>query len=401
VLRDPQFQRYWTARIVETAGSALGTLALPLTAVLTLGASAMDMAWLAAFSTLPVLLLALHIGVWVDRQPRQPILVAANLSRAALLAVVPVAAMAGWLRMEVLWCIAFAVGALTVAFDIAVTSFMPALVERSRLIDANSTLHAGAAAARVAGTGAGGWLVQVIGAPMAMSVDAASYLISAALLRSLRVVEDTSGATRSSTWASIAEGIAVTWQDRVVRAMIVSSTIGALGGSVQQAVYVLFVVQDVQLSPATLGALVACGSVASLAGAACAGRTARRLTSGGAMLAGQTAVGISSFLVLAAAPGLIGVALLLGAQILFNAGLQTFSVTQISVRQALTPRHLLGRVNATRRVAAFGIQPVGALLGGVLGTSFGLHAALLVAALINVVAVASVARSPLAHVREM
>ena len=284
MLHDVRFRRFWAAQVISEAGSGVGAVAMPLTAVLTLGASAMDMGLLAAASTLPVVLLGLHAGVWIDRLPVRPILVATNVGRGALLALVPLATVAGWLRIDVLWSIAFAVGVLAVVFDIAVTSYMPALVERGQLVDANATLQASGAAARVAGPGTGGWLVQAVGAPFAVTADALSFVVAAALLTRLRVADDFSRPERRGVWTEIYEGMVTVWRDRILRVMVASTTIGALGGSVQQAAYVLFAVREVEVSAPVLGTIVACGSLAGVAGAALAGRTARLLNAGGAML---------------------------------------------------------------------------------------------------------------------
>ena len=202
-----------------------------------------------------------------------------------------------------------------------------------------------------------------------------------------------------SVWTDIGEGVAAVWHDHVLRAMVVSSTIAAFGGAMQQAVYVLFAVRDVQVSPPVLGTILACGSLAGLVGAAMAARTARLLRTGGALLVGQISITTSMFVLAAAPPGGVGIALLPVAQVLFSAGLQSFSVTQISLRQAITPSHLLGRVNATRRVTVFGMQPIGAVLGGALGSAFGLHAALLAGAALQLIALASLVASPLRAAR--
>jgi hypothetical protein len=307
------------------------------------------------------------------------------------------AAIAGWLRMEVLWGVAFAVGGLAVGFDIAVTSFVPRLVRRGQLVDANATLQAGGAAAHVAGPGAGGWLVQAIGAPFAVLVDAASFIVGAVLLAQVQVSGDIGRPDRPGMWTEIQAGVAMVWRDRILRAMVLSTTIAALAGSVLQAVYVLFAVRQIQLSAPAMGTVVAIGSLAGVAGAAVAGWLAQRLTPGGAMIAGQVGNIIGTSVLLAAQPGVLGTIVLAAAQVCAMAGLQIFSVTQISVRQALTPRHLLGRVNATRRFVVFGIQPIGALLGGVLGTAFG-DAALVVATVIHVIALAAMLVSPLRSV---
>jgi MFS family permease len=401
VLRESRFRWYWSAQVVSEVGWGFGSVALPLTAIANLGASPMDMGVLGAASQLPVLLFALHAGVWFDRLQRRPILVATNLGRGVLLTLVPLAGWMGWLQIEVLWGVAFAIGTLTVTFDIAATSYVPFLVsDRRRLIEANATLQAGGGAARIAGPAAGGWLVQAVGAPVSLLVQAMSFLVSAALLAQLHVPDDVRREDQRSVWTQIGEGIALVWRDPLLRAMVLSTAIAALGGSVQQAVYVLFVYRDLGVDAPTLGGIIACGSVAGLIGAASAERAARRLTAGGAMVAGQAAVAASTLLVLIAQPGPMGVVTLALAQVLFGCGLTIFSVTQISLRQARTPRHILGRVNATRRIAVFGVQPVGAVLGGALGSSLGLHAALICAAVVSLIALAAMAASPLRSARE-
>jgi MFS family permease len=394
LLREPGFRRFWTAQVVSELGSGVSSVALPLTAVLWLGASAMEMGVLRAAATLPVLLFALHAGVWVDRLPRRPIMVAADAGRGLLLLLVPLAAAAGLLRIDVLWAVAFVVGVLTVVFDIAVTSYVPTLVGRAALVEANATLQASSAAARIVGPGAAGWLVQLVGAPAALLADAASFVASAALLWRLRVPEAAPGARRG-VGAEIAEGLGAVWHDPLLRAMVLVTTVGSLGGSVQAAVYVLYATRYVGASPAALGAVLACGSAAGLAGAALAGPAAARLGTGGALVASTAVVAASTVALLAAPAGDAGVLVLAGAQALFGLGLTTYSVTQISLRQAVTPPHLLGRVNATRRVVVFGVQPLGALLGGALGETLGLHAALTAAAAIQVVSLVAAFASPL------
>ncbi len=371
MLRESRLRWYWSAQFTSEVGWGIGSVALPLTAVATLGASPMEMGVLGAASQLPVLLFALHAGVWSDRLQRRPILVATNLGRGVLLTLVPLAGWMGWLHIEVLWGVAFAIGTLTVTFDIAATSYLPFLVtDRRRLVEANAALQAGAGAARVAGPAAGGWLVHAVGAPASLLVQAMSFLLSAALLAQLHVPDDVRREDQRGVWTEI------------------------------EAVYVLFVYRDVGVDAPTLGGIIASGSVAGLIGAASAQRAARWLTAGGAMVAGQAAVVASALLVPIAQPGPMGVAILALAQVLFGCGLTIFSVTQISLRQAVTPRHILGRVNATRRVAVFGVQPFGAVLGGALGTSLGLHAALIGAAVISLIALAAMAASPLRNARE-
>ena len=392
---EPDFRRFWSAQVVSDFGSGVSTLALPLTAVLWLNASAMEMGVLRALATTPVLLFALLAGVWVDRLPRRPILVIGNAGRGLLLLAVPAAAAAGTLRIELLWGVAFAVGVLTVVFDIAVTSYVPSLVGRAQLVRANSTLQASSSAARVVGPGAAGLLVQLVGAPFAVVVDALSFFAGALWLGQLRAPEESGQLERRGVGAEIVEGVVAVWRDPILRAMVLATSIGSLGGAIQGAIFVLYATRDVGTPPETLGLVLACGSAAALAGAALAGPVSARLGAGGAMVAGQATIALGSLLVLGATPGLPAAIVLAAAQALMGGGLAVWSVTQLALRQAMTPPHLLGRVNATRRLVVFGVQPFGGLLGGALGEWVGLYAALAVAAVVLVLCALAMALSPL------
>jgi MFS family permease len=400
LFRDVDFRRFWAAQVVSALGSGVSTLALPLTAVLCLGASAMEMGVLRGAATLPVLLFALLAGVWVDRLPRRPILVVGNLGRGLLLLTVPTAAATGTLRIELLWAVAFAVGVLTVVFDIAVTSYVPSLVGRGQLVHANATLQASGSAASVVGPGAAGLLVQLIGAPFAIAADAASFIGAAFLLGQVRAPEESGKAERRGVGAEIAEGIAAVWHDPILRAMVLATSIGSLGGAIQGAIFVLYATRELGLPPEALGVVLACGSAAALVGAALAGPLSGRLGAGGAMIAGQTIVALGSLLLLGAPAGGLGALVTAGAQALMGGGLAIWSVTQLALRQAMTPPHLLGRVNATRRVVVFGVQPIGALLGGALGEWAGLYAALVVAAAVLALCAIAMAASPLRTAQE-
>jgi predicted MFS family arabinose efflux permease len=399
LLRDAGFRRFWTAGVVSQLGSGVGGVALPLTAV-TLGASAMDMGILGAAAQVPVLFLALHAGVWVDRLPRRPIMVVTNLGRGALLLAVPLAAWFDVLSIGVLWAVALAVGVLAVVFDLASTSYPPTLVARDRLADANAVLTAGGSGAQVVGRGAAGWIVEAVGASTAIAVDAVSFVAAALLVRGLDAPEPAERPERRAVRSEIAEGFATVWRDPVLRAMVACTTIASFGGAIGSTVFVLFAVREVGLSAPALGAVLSCGTAAGLAAALLAGRVSRWLTPGGAMIAAQAVSLVGAFLLAAAPAGSRGGLVLGAAQVVTAASLSVFSVTQISLRQAVTPPLLLGRVNATRRVTVFGVIPVGALLGGAVGDAFGLRTALVAAALVQLVSLLSMALSPLRTARE-
>jgi MFS family permease len=376
--RQPDFRYLWAAQAVSLAGSAVTSLALPLTAALLLGASPAQMGLLGAATGAPALLFSLVVGAWVDRWPRRPILVAADVARALLLGTIPLAALLGGLRMAHLYAVAFAVGSLSLLFDIAATSFLPAVLLRQRLVEGNSALQLGEAVTRVAGPSAAGVLVQLVTAPVAIAADALSYLASALLLSRIRTREPAPVQQgRQRLWREISEGVRLLLGHPALRAMTVSSALGSLAMSIQGTLLVLYATGDLGLTPSLLGLVFSSRGLTSLLGAALAGPLGRRLGAGRAIVWGTLAEAVGALLLpLASGPLTVAVPLLVAGQALLGAGTPVYSVNQVSLRQALTPDRLLGRVNAGRRFVVFGIGPVGALLGGALGEGLGVRLAL-------------------------
>src|SRR5262249_3808402 len=176
--RHREFQKFWAGSAISDVGSQITTLAVPLIAALTLDATPWQMGLLAAAGSAPILLVGLLAGVWVDRVRRRPVMIAADLGSAGLLLIVPLAAAAGALRVEILYAVLLATGGLTVLFDVAHLSFLPSLVSADRLVEGNARLESTAAAAQVAGPSLGGVLVNVMTAPFALIADALSFLLS-------------------------------------------------------------------------------------------------------------------------------------------------------------------------------------------------------------------------------
>lgn len=402
LLRDPDYLRLWTAQTVSQAGSGAGSLAVPLTAVLVLGATAAEMGFLRAATNVPALLLGLVVGVWIDRLRRRPLLVAADFGRALLLASIPLALVFGLLRMELLYAIAFLVGVLTLVFEVAVTSYLPTLVQRRQLVEANAKLQVGYSAAHTVGPAGAGWLIHAIGAPFALLADVITSLASGALVASIRVSEPAPAVReKRSTWREVTEGARPLWDDPILRATTAATTIAAFGGAVQAALLVLFATLELGLSAAVLGLMVASSGAAATLGAAITSPLTSRIGVGPALICGQlaTAVGMLLIPTAAIAPG-IAVLVLFAGQVLLGGGIRIFSVNQISLRQAITPPEVLGRVNATRRFLVFGIQPIGALIGGVVGSTIGIVPALVIGGAFQLFAVATLVWSPLPALRD-
>ena len=258
--RDRDFVRFWAGESVSLVGSQITALALPFMAVLVLGASPAQMGLLGALGFLPFLVVTLPAGAWIDRHRRRPTLIVANLARAALIATIPLAALFGVLRMELLYVIAFAVGVLTVAFDVAYLAYVPSLVSRERLTTANGRLLASASAAEMGGPGLAGLLISLVGAPLALAVDAASYVVSAVSLIGISREEPApppEAPGRRDLVAEIREGLRVTFGSPLLRA--VAAEAATYNGLYQmiEVLILLYFTRQLGLNPATIGLLFA------------------------------------------------------------------------------------------------------------------------------------------------
>ena len=408
--RNPAFLRLWVAHVTSGAGTAITAVALPLTAVLVLRATPSQMGLLAAAGSLPNLLFGLVAGVWVDRVRRRPILVWADIGRALLLASIPAAAGLGQLSFLHLWIVTFAAGALTVFFQIAAISVLPALVEKRELVEANSKLSTSDALLAIVGPAAAGGLVQLVSASKVILIDAVSYLLSALALSGVTEDEPTrpkpggdeaderdapSPLTMESIRLEIAEGIYELLRTPLLKTLTITSSLGMLAGSVTAAVQMLFLVDHLNISPAVIGAVLACGGVGSLLGALLSGRAARILQVGRTLVLGKL-LWLAGSLLLASADQFDDAAVAVGAALALNGlGSTLYFVNQISLRQAITSVRLLGRVTAARRFVLFGVATVGAFIGGGLGETIGLRATLFVGAAALTVELALILFSPI------
>jgi predicted MFS family arabinose efflux permease len=381
--RNGDFARFWAAESVSQVGSQFSVVVLPLLAALTLDASALAVGVLAAAAGLPHLLFGLFAGAWVDRLPRRPLMIAADIARFALLLAIPLAAWLGILSIQLLIVIAFLVETGTVFFDVAYLAYVPDLVEREALVEANSRLEASASAAQVIGPAFGGTLVRLLGAPNAMLIDALSYLVSAVLIVQIRRVDEAPRRTSDhGILREIIEGIAALWRDPVLRALALASGIVNLGGFTFLAVYVLYLTRTLGLDPGAVGLVFAMGGIGALIGSVAASPIRNRLGTGPTLIASLVLFGVFGMTVpLAVAFPRYALPLILASELLQWVMLVVFNINAVSLRQAITPSHLLGRVNGSMRFISAGMRPVGSLLGGFLGTRIGLPATLVIGAL--------------------
>jgi len=276
--RERDFVRLWSAHTISRFGSEISLLAIPLTAALVLNASATQMGLLAAAEFAPFLLLSLFAGVWVDRLPRKKILIVGDIGRAILLGSIPIAALAGVLRIEQLYLVGFASGVLTVFFDVADQAFLPALVNRERLVDGNSKLEVSRSVAQIVGPGLGGALVQLVTAPLAVALDSVTFLASVAFIIGIKAGEPPHAPAteaRSSVVQEIREGLAVVLGNPLLRSIAGCTGCSNLFSNVMFAVFVLYATRELHIEPAVLGLIFAAPGPGGLLGALVADRLAR------------------------------------------------------------------------------------------------------------------------------
>jgi MFS family permease len=401
--RHADFMKLWTGQSISELGSRITRDGLPLAAVLVLRATPSQMGLLAAVGSAPVLLTGLLAGVWVDRLPRRPILIAADLGRAAVLASIPVAALLGLLNIWQLYIVLALTGILTVFFNVAYEAYLPSLVERENIVEGNTKLALSSAAAEVAGPGLAGVLIQAVTAPIAILLDALSFLLSVLTLAVIRKPEPppAPAGVRKPIGHEVAEGMRAIWGNKLLRAFILSGGTRSFFGNFYGALYGLYAIRELGMGPAALGLTIATGGVGDLIGALVAGRLVRRYGLGPTLIGTFALSSSAGFLIpLAGGPVLLAVMLLMAAQLVGDMLRTVYTINEVSVRQTITPDRLLGRTNASMQLSEAGVGPLGALAGGVLGEMIGLRATLALAAIGSLAACLWLLFSPVRNLGE-
>ena len=403
LVRHPDFRRLWAADALSQFGTQISAIALPLLVIKVLDAGAFEVGLLTTFEFLAFLLLGLPAGAWVDRVRRRNVLVAADLGRALLLGSLPLAWWLGALSLWQVYLVALLTGVCTVFFDVAYQSYLPHLVGRDHLVEGNAKLQGTQSVAQVAGPTAGGLLVQSLTAPYAILLDAVSFLWSAAWVATIRSREPKPERVPDRNLVrEVREGLSFVFGHRLLRAIAACTATSNLFSNVAMTAFVVLLASPDQLDLAagTIGVLFSAFAVGGLLGALVARRFAELVGQGPAL---WMSIGLQ-------APAMAAMPFvdrgwqlwLVGASFLVSGTtVVVYNITQVSFRQLLCPERLLGRMNATIRFAVWGTIPIGALLGGVLGSTVGLRPTLWVAVAGSALAVLPVFLSPLRWMREL
>jgi len=432
--KHPDFMKLWAGQTVSEIGSRITREGLPMGAVLIMGITPLTMSGLSLMTQLPASLLGLFIGVWVDRLARRPLMVIADILRAVLLLTIPAAALLGVLHLWLFFVVAGCTGILSLLFDVSYQAYLPWLVERKHLMEGNSKLGVTSSAAEVLGPGLTGILVQLLTAPMAIGLDALSYLFSAFSLLRIGVREGPGGRSRMAgprrirqtagtgavlspetgstddegtlelaNWKQeLAEGFRVIRNSRILIAL---AGVAATFGFASSAMFVLdtlYALRTLGLSPLLFGLTVTMGGIGSLIGAALSNRVMSRFGVGRTLLVTLFFQGFAGvFWILAGGPVWRSVLCLLAAQLLGDTAGMIYGILDTTLRQTLVTDAMLGRVNATIRVFDVGLTALGSLTAGILGETIGIRHTMMFAAVGMVLATLWLVGSPARKLQAM
>lgn len=436
LFRHPNYARLWTAATVSLFGTQVSQIAIPFFAAFILNASPGQVGLLVTIEFLPFLLFTLPAGVWVDRFPKKRILVIGDLGRAAMLVSIPVAFAFNALTIWQLYVVGFVNGLMTVFFDVADQSYLPTILERDELVEGNAKLQISQSSAQILGQPFGGGIVSLLSAPVAVLIDAVSYVISAGLILSIRervrgVAEQIRPSDRGTSLAAteadevapspaaaasmavegrtsaepgggmrqqIMDGLRFILRHEYLGNIAATTASSNLFGNIAFAIFPVYVYRVLELSPAAVGTIGGIGGAGVLLGALLANRVQMRLGVGRTIILTAASVGPIGLLVPLSTPEtgfvLIATALFLGGvlNVIYN-------VSQVSLRQAITPEHFLGRMNATMRFLVWGTIPIGSLIGAGLSEVIGVRPTIWVGALLSFLPVLPVFFSPVRRIR--
>jgi MFS family permease len=407
LFRHHDFRQLFCANVISQVGSQLSLLALPVLAVRELEADEFQMGVLAAFESLAFLVIGLPAGAWVDRWRKKRVLMANDFLRAAALATLPVA---WWLDVLTLWqmyAVALIVGVCTVFFDVAYQSYLPEIVPSAKIGEGNAKLEIASSVSHVGGPAAGGVLIRLFGAPIAVLIDAASFLASAVFVSRIAHIDRLPDrAERRALHVEIGEGLAFVVKHPLLSRIAACTSISNLFSAMTGALLVLFALRDLGVNEATLGLSFSVGAVGGLLGALCVTRLSRWVGEGRLIPVSAVGLAIGSPILPLAGQDIRAftmppVAALVASSFVLTFGVVVYNVTQVTFRQRLCPQPLLGRMNASIRFFVWGSMPVGALLGGILGSALGVRPVLWIGVAGAVLACLPVALSPLTRMRDL
>ncbi|WP_169583680.1 MULTISPECIES: MFS transporter [Microbacterium] len=401
--RDGNFLTMWSGQALSQFGAQIAELAIPVLAVLLLNATEFQVGVLSAAQVAAFLLVGLPAGAWIDRMRKRHVMIAADIVRAAALALVPLLWMTGVLQIWHLVAIAAVVGIATVFFDVSYQSIVPSLVKPAQIAEANGKLESTYQLANIAGPGFAGWLVGVITAPLALLATAGTYLVSAVALAFTRDQEQPRAHDdRAPILREIWEGLHFVFTERLLRRIVGTTGVSNFFSTMSFTLLPIFLLRELGFSPASLGLIFSLGAIGGLLGAMATPRIVKAI--GEARAIPVSALGFSVVALLlpvAAVVPAVAFPLLVAQSFVASFTVLLYNITQVTFRQRITPPRLLGRMNASVRFVVWGVMPIAALLAGALGTWLGVVPTMWIGAAGQLLSAAFVVFAPFWTMREL
>ncbi len=404
LFRHPDFVKLWSAETISQFGTQVTLLALPIIAATTLNVTPFEFGLLSTIEFLPFIFLSLPAGVWVDRLRRRPILIVGDLIRAAALVSIPIAFALNALTIWQLYIVGLVNGCATVFFDVAYQSYLPSLVDRDKIVDGNAKLETSRSAAQITGPGVAGVVIGAVTAPFAVAVDALSFVVSALFMFAIRRHEAApkprlnEHGERPSMRSEISEGLRYVGGHRLLRSIAATTGLSNFFTNILYAILILYLVRELSVTPQLLGLAFSLGAVGFLVGALIANRLATRFGVGPTIVLAVMVSGPAELLIAIAPPDL-AVPFVAASVFLGGIGNVVYNINQVSLRQAITPERMQGRMNATMRFIVWGTIPIGSIVGGSLGGLIGLHETIWIGAIGGVFVFLPVFFSPVRRLR--
>jgi MFS family permease len=406
LLRHPDFLKLWSAETVSLLGTQVTLLALPIVAATILNVTPLEFALLGTIEFLPFILLSLPAGVWVDRLRRRPIMIVGDLGRALALSSIPIAFALNALTIWQLYVVGFVNGCLTVFFDVAYQSYLPSVVDRDQLVEGNSKLEISRSASQLVGPGLAGVLIGILKAPFAIVLDAASFLFSALFVFAIRRPEppipphDEATGPRPSMRSEIAAGMRYVTGHRWLRSIAATTGTSNFFSNVFMAILILYLVRNHGFTAETIGFAFSIGSIGVLLAALTASWITARIGVGRMLVLTSLGFSIANLPVAFAPDSLLFAAVAASIFIGGYCGV-AWNINQVSLRQAITPTRMQGKMNATMRFIVWGTIPIGSIAGGFLASVVGLQPTILIGAVGGLLAFIPVALSPVREIVTM
>ncbi len=404
LFRNPRFAWLFTAQTLSVMGSQLGGFAVTVVAVVMLSATEGEMGILNAANTAAFLVVGLLAGAWVDRWVKRRVMIIADLVRMVMMALIPILYFAGSLQIWHLIIIGAVVGVATVFFDVAYQSVIPILFKSEHIAPANSALETSSQISHISGPPIAGSLIAFMTAPVVLIFDAVSFGISALTLSFIKDDEKPKPLEdRRPLHKEIAEGVKFVWNEPIIRAVSFCTSSTNLFNTIGTTLMGIYVLRELEISLPVFGLIMTIAGVGGLLGASLSAKLADWIGEG--QLIAISAFGSAAAFMMVPLTGLVdhfwAPFILAAIEFALSFFVLTYNITQVSARQRICPKPLLGRMNASIRFFVWGVMPIGALLAGVLGTAFGAFTTIIIGGVGMLFASLFVILHPLARMRKL